>query len=339
MPPPHPSHRWRRRLLTLAASALAMLAAHAGAQELVVLGGLHTNPPVPGEDDRSDAYAYVYQQNFAEHWYGTYTYLNEGHLGAHHRDGHSFQLWWRYLMLDRRLALSLGAGPYLSFDTTNPQPDGGHVNQHGVSMLASAAATWYVGGAWLLQARFNRTVFASSFQSNTLLLGVGYQLDRGDRPGPFLAPPTAYEAIAPNELDVMLGGSIINSFEHDTALAGAVEYRRRLWRYVDGTVTYLDEGSSDVLRRAGVATQAWITGTFLRNHLTLGVGLGPYYATSLINRGPDPDPSPSRWAGLLTLSASYRFNDHWAARLSWYRAMTGYNRDADVFLTGVGYRF
>lgn len=339
MPCPHPSGAWRRRLSSLALAALAALTAPAGAQELMVLGGMHTNPPVPGSDDRGYVYAYVYQQNFTDHWYGTYTYLNEGHLDDHHRDGHSLQLWWRYLALDRRLALSLGAGPYLSFDTTDPGDNGTHTNQHGVSMLASAAATWYVGGPWLLQARFNRTVFASRFQSNTLLLGVGYQLDRGDRPGPFLAPPTAYEASAPNEVDLMLGGSIVNSFDHDTALAGSIEYRRRLWRYVDGTLSYLDEGSSPVLRRAGVAAQGWINGTFLHDHLTLGLGLGPYYATLLHDTGPASDPSPSRWAGLVTLSASYRFDQHWVARLSWYRVMTKYDRDSDVFVTGVGYRF
>ncbi|MGN5476972.1 hypothetical protein ACTMU2_08535 [Cupriavidus basilensis] len=41
----------------------------------------------------------------------------------------------------------------------------------------------------------------------------------------------------------------------------------------------------------------------------------------------------------VTLSASYRLSGHWLGRLSWNRVMTGYDRDADLLLAGVGYRF
>ncbi|MNS95304.1 hypothetical protein D3C72_1295580 [compost metagenome] len=88
-----------------------------------------------------------------------------------------------------------------------------------------------------------------------------------------------------------------------------------------------------------MASQAWVSGAFLGDRLTLGFGAGPYYATSLQVSGPGADPSPSHWAGLLTLSTSYRVGDHWLARLSWNRTLTGYNRDTDMFLAGLGYRF
>jgi len=44
-------------------------------------------------------------------------------------------------------------------------------------------------------------------------------------------------------------------------------------------------------------------------------------------------------AGLLTVTTSYRFFDHWFTRFNWNRVMSNDSRDSDVFLLGVGYRW
>ncbi|CAG9165727.1 hypothetical protein LMG23992_00584 [Cupriavidus laharis] len=330
---------WQRVMPLAGSLLLAMLQQAAHGQELLLMGGAYTNPPIHGDDDRSAVYAYSYQQNLTDNWYATYTYLNEGHISGRHRDGHGAQLWWRWLTPGRQFAFSAGAGPYLYFDTTDARPDDSYSNRHGVALLASTAATWYVrGGPWMVQARFNRIQAPSSFNANTLLLGVGYQLDHGRRDGPFVAG-TRTSALTGDELTIFLGTNIVNSFDSETDFAAAVEYRHGFWRGVEGTLSYFSEGSSDLLRRRGVAAQAWLSGGFFGDRLTLGVGAGPYYATTLHVGGPGADSSPSRWAGLLTMSASYRISEHWLGRLSWNRVMTGYDRDADIFLAGVGYRF
>lgn len=330
---------WQRVMPLAAGLLLATLQHAAHGQELLLMGGVHTNPPIHGDDDRSGVYAYSYQQNLTDRWYASYTYLNEGHVSGHHRDGHAAQLWWRWLTPGRRFAVSVGAGPYLYSDTADEQPDGSYSNHHGVGLLASAAATWYVsGGPWMVQARYNRAQTWSSFNSNTVLLGVGYQLDHGQRDGPFVAGRRT-GALTGDELTVFLGGSIVNSFASETEFAAAAEYRHGFWRGIEGTLSYLAEGSSEQVQRRGVAAQAWLSGGFFGDQLTLGIGAGPYYATTLQVRGPGADSSPSRWAGLLTLSASYRLSEHWLGRLSWNRVMTGYDRDADIFVAGVGYRF
>jgi hypothetical protein len=41
----------------------------------------------------------------------------------------------------------------------------------------------------------------------------------------------------------------------------------------------------------------------------------------------------------ITMTASYQLSTHWLARASWNRVLTGYNKDSDIFLAGVGYRF
>ena len=42
---------------------------------------------------------------------------------------------------------------------------------------------------------------------------------------------------------------------------------------------------------------------------------------------------------LVTLSAAYRFSEHWHARFHWNRVFTFNNTDADLFLAGIGYSF
>ncbi|SDD23601.1 hypothetical protein SAMN05216345_10780 [Cupriavidus sp. YR651] len=334
----HSRQRLAARGLVLAGGLwLALVSPMACGQELLLLGGVQSTHSA---GEMSYGYAFAYQHNLSEHWYATFTYLNEGHVTNHHRDGHSAQLWWRYLAFDRKLTLAVGAGPYRYFDTTDRDASGSSDNQHGWGMLASLAATWYLdGGPWMLQARFNRAQTPSSIKTNTFLLGVGYQLDRGDRGGPLVPPPGRTDDVTQNELTVFLGQTIVNTFDSETSVAKAVEYRRGLWRYMSGTISYINEGESSTLRRNGVAAQAWLERAFFHDKLTLGLGVGPYYAIDLTENARNQGSTPSRWSGLMTMSASYRLGEHWLTRLSWNRTVTGYDRDTDVILAGLGYRF
>lgn len=328
-----------RRRLCIPALLLSAAAwtAPVRAQEALVLGGLQRTD-TGGET--SYGYTYSYQHNLAENWYASFSYLNEGHVPNHHRDGHSIQLWWRYPLAGRNFNLALGAGPYRYFDTTDRDDNGSSDNHHGWGVLASVAATWYInGGPWMLQARYNRAQTPTSIKTNTLLVGVGYQLDRADRGGPVVPPPTRTDKVTQNEITAFVGQTIVNTFDSESSFARAVEYRRGLARYAAGTISYINEGKSSALRRNGVAAQLWLERAFFRDAFTLGLGAGPYYAIDLSERGRTASGDPSRWSGLLTISASYRISSHWLGRVSWNRTVTGYDRDTDVFLAGVGYRF
>lgn len=317
--------------------AAALWSMPAPAQEVLALGGLQRTDD---GGETSYGYTYSYQHNLAEHWFASFSYLNEGHVTNHHRDGHSVQIWWRYPFGDRHFNVAIGAGPYRYFDTTDRNADGNSDNHHGWGVLASVAATWYVnGGPWMLQARYNRAQTPSSIKTNTLLLGVGYQLDRGDRGGPVVPAPSRTGNVTQNEITVFLGQTIVNTFGSETSFAKAIEYRSGLARYVSGTVSYINEGESSALRRNGLAGQLWLERAFLGDALTLGVGAGPYYAIDLSERGRTAPQDTSRWSGLLTMSASYRFSQRWVGRLSWNRTVTGYDRDTDIFMAGLGYRF
>jgi hypothetical protein len=44
---------------------------------------------------RSASWQLEYNEGMGEHFAYSISYLNEGHLPAHHRDGHTVQLWTR----------------------------------------------------------------------------------------------------------------------------------------------------------------------------------------------------------------------------------------------------
>jgi hypothetical protein len=69
------------------------------------------------------------------------------------------------------------------------------------------------------------------------------------------------------------------------------------------------------------------------------VGLGPYFYIDRRHPKPAPSRNPAAAAPLLSLTLATRLSDQWLARLVFDRVVTSYNRDADIFLLGLGYRW
>jgi hypothetical protein len=63
------------------------------------------------------------------------------------------------------------------------------------------------------------------------------------------------------------------------------------------------------------------------------------YRKYTLSKQADEVPRDPDISGLLTVTASCRFSDHWFTRFNWNRVMSNDNRDSDVFLLGVGYRW
>ena len=304
----------------------------ADAQELLLLGGATYDSNV---SESTYAWAVEYAQGLGENAYVTLAWLNEGHIQNHHRDGPTAQIWGRINLLDRHLSLALGIGPYSYFDTAQAERGASYANDHGWGLIYSAGLTWYTDRRWLFHLRANRIEAQDGVDRTMLLLGAGYQLDAPSVPGPRPTAPSITGKTTNNEVALFLGRTILNSFESENSTAAAAEYRRGLGRYVDWTVGWLHEGGNHIIRREGVTTQLWLVRPFFDNHLALGAGAGAYFVVSQENSGSDDD----RVAGIITLTASYRFDPRWFARLSWNRVVTRYDRDTDVILLGGGYRF
>lgn len=314
-----------------------ILAGAAQAQELTLFaGGLKQS----GTQERTSAWAFEYQHPLSENLAASFSWLNEGHVPGHHRDGQSMQIWGRTTLLDRRLSLAAGVGPYRYFDTTVSSAGGGYANIHGWATVGSLAATYYTNSRWLYQMRFNRIVARNSIDTSSLMFGIGYQLEPVSERGPQESAPRQLSRTTSDEITVFAGQTIVNSYYSERDSARAVEYRRGLGRYVDVTLGLLNEGDPRLVRRTGITAQIWgVREVLASDRLVLGIGFGPYLA---IDRYRTPLPGEGRdnkFSWIFTATAAYRFSPRWDARLSWNRVNTNYNRDTDVILLGAGYRF
>ncbi len=328
--------QWSARIVCRWSAALCGLAfaCAAHAQEVSLLGGaLRANEP----GETAYAWGFTYLQALDEHNALSYSWINEGHIQDNHRDGFAVQYWWRAAFLDRRLELAAGAGVY-NFFNTMPSSDGQpYVDRHGWAPILSLSATWYTDKRFFYQMRVNQILATQSFKSTSVMFGVGYQLDAPRSRGP-LTGGTSNSVPSGDQLTALVGWTELNSLRSPGAVAEGVEYRHGFGPYIDGTLSWIDEGHTALDTRQGVAAQVWLRRSFFDDRLSLGVGAGPYYAldTERVSGATDRG---GRVSILLTMSASYNVAKHWTVRASWNRVMTTYDRDSDIYLAGVGYRF
>ncbi|MGZ6250083.1 MAG: hypothetical protein ACXWMC_10755, partial [Syntrophales bacterium] len=69
--------------------------------------------------------------------------------------------------------------------------------------------------------------------------------------------------------------------------------------------------------------------------LALGAGFGFYLAEDSLRE----QRNGGFFCEVVSITASYRLSPHWDIRSTWDRIITDYDRDSDIFLAGIGYRF
>ncbi|MDR5735472.1 hypothetical protein QCE47_24420 [Caballeronia sp. LZ025] len=334
MTPIRPQRQRKTTGWALACAAVTFISANAHAQEFSVLAG-----PLKSSSQNTYSWEANYREGLGPYAAWSFSWLNEGHIPNHHRDGQAVQLWGRLPLMNNRLELSAGAGPYRYFDTSEAQAGGDYSNTHGWGAMLTLRAAYYFDNRWIAQVKLNHVQAFGGPDTTALLFGIGYQLDAPNGHGPRDGAPSRTTNVTGNEVTVMLGTTVLNSLDSETNLAAGIEYRRGLWRYVDFTASYLHESGHVQSRRDGVAAQLWATRAFFDDRLTLGVGAGPYLSITQNDDLPQNRTGDGRFAGLVSLSASYRFTNRWLARVTWNRMVTRYDRDADIIEAGVGMRF
>ncbi|WP_310358492.1 hypothetical protein [Paraburkholderia strydomiana] len=311
-----------------------VLSSPASAQEFSLLAG-------PLISDSANTYSWnaTYREGLGRFAAWSFSWINEGHIPQHHRDGQAVQAWGRLPLWSNRLELSAGTGPYRYFDTTAAQSGGDYSNTHGWSLLWSMRAAYYFDRRWIAQAQLNHVQAFGGPDTTALLFGIGYQLENKGEPGPRQRPIPRTSKVTSNEVSVMLGKTILNSENSEPANAGSLEYRRGLLRYVDVTASYIHEGGKIQSRRDGIAAQLWATRAFFDDGFTLSVGVGPYVSITQNDGLAQNRTGDGRISALVAVSASYRLGNHWLTRITWNRVVTRYNRDTDLIEAGVGLRF
>lgn len=228
------------------------------ADELFGLGGMVQSQNAE-KNDSSYSWQLEYREQLNEHFTASLSYLNEGHIPAHHRDGHSLQLWMNTDVVERRLALSVGVGPYYYFDTTVPSTSStAYTNEHGFGAAFSFASILRTETPWLFQLRANCIQTFGRMNTVSALVGVGYQLDKPSQPKPSYDRQERWDQTCNNEITLLVGRTITNSFDSERSTALSIEYRRRLLNYLDWTLSWLHEGDNRLIRRDGVASQLWV---------------------------------------------------------------------------------
>lgn len=317
-----------RRSLPLAALLLASAAVQA--QDLAMQGGALR---VSGTNENTFAVGINYVQPVGDYLALSLGYLNEGHPHNHHRDGVSGQLWLRSHINEQGMSWGVAVGQYYFFDTSRPSGGSGepYINDHGWAPIYSVQASWHFPSRWYTQVQINRVIPTGAKDPTTsLLLGAGYRFDsvRGDKL--HLDGGSSTD----DTVTVLAGQGIVNSLESERSRATSVEYRRSVGPYVDWTVNVINEGTTPVTRRNGVATQLWLIRS-LNREVELGMGVGPYLAYE-VHEVPG---TRSHKAGLVSMAGRYHFNRHFVGTLSLNRVVTDYHRDADLLLVGLGYSY
>lgn len=327
-----------RTLMALLSFILCLTAAphRASAEDLFFLWGF-----MGANGESSYSWQIDYRQELGRYGGFSVGYLNEGHVTNHHRDGHMLQFWLWDDFFNDKLNLAAGAGAFYYYDTTASKlkPSQPYINDHGIGASLSASATWVFDSRWLLQLRSNINLTESSINTYSALLGVGYRLEepahrRKDR----IEAVSSYD-VPTNTISLLIGKTIINSFDSEKSGNIGIEYRRRLMKYLDVSGLWLLEGDSRISRRNGVAGQIWAVRDFFDNRFGVGIGIGPYFSLNRYHDTADNYYRRHEISGIATISTKYAFHEHWEMRVSWNRIITGYDRDGDVMMLGLGYRF
>jgi hypothetical protein len=317
------------RIASSVAGAALLVSFAAGAQDFIGLGGA-TQSDVPSA--RTFGTILSYGHDLGPNLAATVSYRNEGHVPGHHRDGHAVQLWARTQAFVPELTLAAGVGPFLYFDTTVAESADAFTNAHGLGVIASVSATWRSAGSpWFYQLRVERVEAKHNLDTVMMVAGVGYRLEQD---GSFAGnSPWGAGHSRRDELVLLGGQTIVNSFESQSAFAKSLEWRHAFGPVLHGSLAWINEGDARLSRRDGVVAQAWLEPSFSNDRFTLGLGLGPYFAVDTY-RSPD-----RRVLGLLGTTFSYHFAHGWVGRFTWHRSVSRDDRDSDILLFGAGYRF
>ncbi len=282
-------------------------------------------------------YGVSYRRIFAPYFAASLGYLNDAHFPGHHRDGVTAEAWFPIIPLTDRFTLSVGSGPFYYYDTVVAQNNGGYADAHGWAWLASLDATIqpWKSGAWshlFFEGRIDYTSPSKSIETTSFGIGIGYRglSDIHD------SNSEVAEGFAANEIVASYGKTVTNSFDSSahTARAEAIDYRRQIWRELRASVGFVNEGDTQLIRRNGVTAEGWLEPSFNSGLWSIGAGCGFYSAIDKYR------PAPGRHVSdVVSLTLSVRPIGNLDARFLWHRIVTDYNRDADILLWGLGYRF
>jgi hypothetical protein len=297
----------------------------------------------------STAWGLEFRQVDAPHFAWSVAYLNDGHFPGHHRDGISAEAWVPFTIADR-LTLSLGGGPFYYFDTEHAPKLDGYADVHGWAWLLSAdmrIALWshLQQPGWFLDIRYDWSAPAHDIETHSIGVGIGYRMYSDFASG--TATQGTVGGFSTDEIAGYVGKTVVNSFSSQWSFAEALEYRHQLvFPFLRGSVALVNEGDAQLIRRKGVIYELWAEPSFWDGNASVGVGWGGYTAVDKSRPTPGRHVSyvtsvtlSARLLNLVPIWKSTAVGERTDVRVTWHRIVTDYDRDTDILLFGLGYRF
>ncbi|WP_157201945.1 hypothetical protein [Massilia sp. Root335] len=204
-----------------------------------------------------------------------FVHYNEGHPDNNHRDGFALQ-WLAVHRFSPMWTGELGAGPYLSMNTTEIATPTGNtqIDDARLGVLLSAGLRLAVPGPSGTHVRlgYNHVAMHTVHRSDALVLGIGRQFGAAE-PAPDVVPDGRLW------LGGTFGTSITNMAGTHGAHAGVLEARQYAERWGIG-YKFLFEGDDGArVDRRGLAGQLWYVQP-VTPRLSMSAGLGPYVAAN-----------------------------------------------------------
>lgn len=245
-------------------------------------------------------------------------YYNEGTPDNNHRDGFGLMGWYKK-PLTKQLSVQVGAGPYLSMNTTTV--NGQQLNQKNVGALVGLAALYHIYGTkFYLTTRYTHAAVPGSVDTDTLFVGGGYAFENSV-PENWAAPDF--------DVNVMGGNSQTTRENSQMARGFQIEVRRLATPNVAYSVSIIREGDSTVTNRTGVAAQVWYVMPTADDQWTFSVGAGPYIARD------QRDGNRTQVMAAASMEAAMKLTKTSKISLRFTRAISGNDKDQDMFFVGI----
>ncbi|MEE1673065.1 hypothetical protein SNR37_002478 [Agarivorans aestuarii] len=276
-----------------------------------------------------------FAQHFHKNWRVDLIHANEGHPYNHHRDGFSAHATYVYVPADW-FRLEIGAGPYMSFDTTIDET-GLELNEKrvgGMSTLAFIYPLKRFSESAHLRLQLNSYLMAARPNGNSLLIGVGWDIDNTE----YQRKQTKYEWF--DDAWVSIINTKINHGGPETKVGYSFDLAKRFHNNLALSLGYIDEGGyNGATDRSGFTTQLWKV-IPLGKRFEGRMGGGGYFVVDKVEHTSAYD-----LKGIISFGANYYpswsfFEDGYlGVSISRVIDRKGHQDDADLFRFSVGKRF
>jgi hypothetical protein len=269
------------------------------------------------------------QEPVSTHLSGSLSWLNEGHVAQHHRDGAAAQLWLNAPRWCDRVVFSVGVGPYIYFDTEKDSSIRGYSDVHSAAGIVSASVAIDLSRSWFLSLNVNDIYAPGDLNTAAFLFGAGYHFNPSSE--------QSGGASARQLIQVFAGQTIFNDLNSRQGRTVGLEYRLSLTPWVAWSASWFNDPVNIRARPNQVASQLWLVDSLAGGELSLSAGIGVYSPLGSVPSGAAN--ASASVSGLSALRVEWNWSRRSSLILSWFRSFTNDDDDRDIITLGYGFRF